>query len=49
MTLKLVKTKSDPCTKCGSTDFKLVANSKACINCLTYIPKEIRDISKVRK
>jgi len=50
MSVKLVKTKSDPCTKCGGTDFKVFNVSKACVNCCTYVFKElVRDIKNVRK
>lgn len=44
--LKLIKIKSDPCLKCKATDFKLVGSSKACVDCFTYVFKELnRDIS----
>lgn len=47
-TLKLIKTKSEACPRCGCTDFKMTGSGKACVDCFTYIPAELRDIRKLR-
>jgi hypothetical protein len=47
MSVELVKTESNPCLKCGCKDFKAIRGAKACVECFTYVPKElIRDIKK---
>jgi RNA polymerase subunit RPABC4/transcription elongation factor Spt4 len=50
MTIKIVKTQSIPCPKCGSKDFSVTPmGARACIGCNTYLPIELRDIRKIRK
>jgi hypothetical protein len=47
MSVELIKTESKPCVRCGCKDFKVILGAKACVECLTYIPKElVRDIRK---
>lgn len=47
MVIKLIKTQSNPCTKCSHNDFKIINGAMVCMNCFNYTPKELgRDIGK---